>query len=269
MDLKRWEPFRESLRASSATPGELLSQSIPAPGTVAFYRLLAVTPPRVSKLGAGGEQVFGYAKAFEEELQRIGQISPDEFVAMFPAGASYLPGISWDLTTAQFRNEFNADPQQLNQGKEWGVPGYRFADYRLNSNELALFKKNGFVVSERLGAGSFADVFYALWHADLPVFISCDALLQAWHRTYDAMLEEIEETYLFNSAQEMLDGMAAQVSAASAQVGTGVLRDGLMDGSPTLTFSHAFIRLAMLSHASSFGAGSKPWPRVQRNRSPR
>jgi hypothetical protein len=33
---------------------------------------------------------------------------------------------------------------------------------------------------------SFADVFYRLWKDELPVFISCDALLQAWHRTYDA-----------------------------------------------------------------------------------
>ena len=52
------------------------------------------------------------------------------------------------------------------------------------------------MVSERLGGNSFAEVFYKLWHNDLPVFISCDALLQAWHRTYDAILEETEETYL-------------------------------------------------------------------------
>ena len=131
----------------------------------------------------------------------------------FPTATNYLPGISWDPTTAQYWEQFNADPNVVNEGKQEGDPGYRTFDARLNPQELALFKTNGFVVSERLGANSFAEVFYNLWHNDLPVFISCDALLQAWHRTYDAMLEEIEETYLFNSVQTMLDGMAAQVDS--------------------------------------------------------
>ena len=132
---------------------------------------------------------------------------------MFPNSANYLPGISWDPTTAQYWDQFNADPNVVNEGKQPDQPGYRSFDARLSAPELALFKTNGFVVSERLGADSFAEVFYNLWHNDLPVFISTDALLQAWHRTYDAMLEEIEETYLFNSVQTMLDGMAAQVSS--------------------------------------------------------
>jgi hypothetical protein len=33
------------------------------------------------------------------------------------------------------------------------------------------------------------------------------------------MLEEVEETYLFNSVQTMLDGMANQVVAAAAEAG--------------------------------------------------
>src|SRR6185369_13187245 len=72
---------------------------------------------------------------------------------------------------------------------------------------------------ERLGSGSFADVFYNVWHNDLPVFISTDAVLQAWHRTYDAMLEEIEETYLFNGFETLLDRMAAQLSDGALDVG--------------------------------------------------
>jgi hypothetical protein len=73
------------------------------------------------------------------------------------------------------------------------------------------------------------------------VFISCDALLQAWHRTYDAMLEEIEETYLFNSVRMMLDGMAAQLSAASAEVGNGVLRDSLTDADYFLAVARSLL----------------------------
>src|SRR6266851_1013808 len=107
--------------------------------------------------------------------------------------------------------------------------------------ELALFKQNGFVVSERPGGASFAEVFYNLWYSDLPVFISTDAMLQAWHRTYDAMLEEIEETYLYNSVQIMLDGMAGRLTAASAEVGDGVLRDSSLDADYFLAVARSLL----------------------------
>ncbi len=163
------------------------------------------------------------------ELNRIGQISPDEFAARFPNPATYLPKLSWDPTTAQFWNEFNTDVEAHNVGTPEDQPGYRRFDTRLTPKELAVFKTNGFVVSERLGSGTFADLYYRLWKDDLPVFISTDALLQAWHRTYDGMLEELEETYLFNSVGRMLDGMAGQVAAADAAAGNGVLRESLRD----------------------------------------
>jgi hypothetical protein len=73
------------------------------------------------------------------------------------------------------------------------------------------------------------------------VVISCDALLQAWHRTYDAMLEEVEETYLFNSVQTMLDGMAARVAAASVEVGNGVLRKSLLDADYFLAVARSLL----------------------------
>src|SRR5438445_450491 len=160
---------------------------------------------------------------------------------MFPNRANYLPGISWDPTSAQFWDQFNADIDKLNTGKEWGDPGFRYFDARLATDELAVFKKNGFIVSERLAATSFGRAFYRIWKDDLPVFISTDALLQAWHRTYDAMLEEVEETYLFNSVQTMLDGMANQVTAASAAAGNGVLEESVLDADYFLAVARSLL----------------------------
>ncbi|MCI0534567.1 MAG: DUF3160 domain-containing protein [Verrucomicrobiales bacterium] len=239
-DLRRWETSGERKRASSSALEEVLTEHVASSAATTFYRLLTVSTPRASKLASGGAEVFGYGEAFTTELERIGQISPEQFASMFPNEASYLPRLSWDVTTAQFWNEFNED---------------RFADYRLNSRELTTFNENGFVVSERLGANSFADVFYDLWHADLPVFISCDALLQAWHRTYDAMLEEIERTYLFNSVQAMLDGMASQLTTASPEIGEGVLRDSLLDADYFLTVARSL--LAGEPIASVFGQSAR------------
>ncbi len=228
-DLNHWQPVGERQRGSAALPGLSLSLALGTDQPLAFYRVLVVQQPAAASLGSGGAQVFGYGDAFTQELQRIGQISPDEFAAMFPGTASYLPGITWDPTTAQYWDLFSADPDVVNAGKQPGDRGYRSVDTRLSAPELAIFKQNGFVVCGPPGGFSFAQVFYNLFFSDLPVFVSADALLEAWHRTYDAMLEETEETYLYNSVGTMLDGMAAQVAAADAEVGNGALHDSLRD----------------------------------------
>ncbi len=49
-----------------------------------------------------------------------------------------------------------------------------------------LIKKNGFMVSERLFKySSFGDAFLDIYHKDLPVFVSTDAILHAFHISYD------------------------------------------------------------------------------------
>src|SRR5438093_4183487 len=158
-DLQRWEPIGQRQRSLATTPGLSLNATQPLDDSKAFYRLLSIEPNQVAKLGSGGAEVFGYGEAFAQELQRIGQVSPDQFAGMFPNSANYLPGISWDPTTAQFWDRFNANPEVVNEGKNQDDPGYRTFDFRLDQRELSVFKQNGFVVSERLGSGSFADVF--------------------------------------------------------------------------------------------------------------
>ena len=174
---------------------------------------------------APSDDSLGYSTVFKAELQKIGQISPEEFARRYPAPANYGK-FSWDPTTAKFWPEFNCDPGQLPAPK--GAKHGRF-DFRLNEKELAQFKENGFVVSERLSGESFAEVFYRIYSRDLPVFVSSDAMLHAWHRTYDSMLEELEETYLAGSLDEILAGMAENIPAAKKQYGAGVLADSLAD----------------------------------------
>jgi hypothetical protein len=163
-DFQRWEPIGERQRALTATLDQALIATQPLDNSRAFYRLLSIEPGGLAELGSGGAQVFGYGEAFAQELQRIGQISPDQFATIFPNTATYLPGISWDPTTAQFWDQFNADRNVVNEGKQWGDPGYRTVDFRLDEREFSTFKTNGFVVSEQLGGESFAEVFYNLWH---------------------------------------------------------------------------------------------------------
>ena len=167
---------------------------------------------------------LGYTAHFQRELGKIGQISPEEFARRYPGQTKYLDKISWDPTTAKFWADFNRDPNTITQTRRYGR-----TDFRLNDQELAKFKQNGFVVSERMAAGSFAEQFYRIYSRDLPVYVSTDALLHAWHRTYDGMLEELEETYLAASLDEILSGMAKSIPAADKDYGKGVLDESLKD----------------------------------------
>jgi hypothetical protein len=66
-----------------------------------------------------------------------------------------------------------------------------------------------------LGGGpvkSFPLGYVALFHAQQPVYVTADALLHAWHRSYDAILERLEERSLI----PMLDGMLGDLRRALA-----------------------------------------------------
>src|SRR5262245_41207931 len=191
--------------------------------------LLVPSGARADKPKTGANpraDVFGYTAAFDDELKKVGQISPQDFAKMFPGKARYLDKLSFDPTRAKFWDGFQTDPSQT--PKRWGY------DFRINKEELEAFKKNGFMVSERMGAGSFAEQFYRIYSRDLPVFITADALLHAWHRSYDAMLEELEETYLSKSLDEILAGMAELVPAAKKTYGDGILGESLTDADYSL-----------------------------------
>jgi hypothetical protein len=50
---------------------------------------------------------LGYGTAFAAELQKIGQISPQEFANRYGAKTSYLAKLDWDPTTATFFDRFD------------------------------------------------------------------------------------------------------------------------------------------------------------------
>lgn len=249
-DLERWEPLGQRLRTAA---GEAARFDLPADVPHGFYRVVATSPQALAGPAEGGAEVFGYQATFDAALNRIGQLSTDDFARLYPSGAEYLPGLSWDPTTATFWDLFSADPALVNQGKNYGEPGYRSHDYRLNARELELFRRNGFVVSERLAFNGVApwpggsiptmgNAFYQLWYNDLPVFISTDALLHAWHRTYQLMLEELETAFLYQATDTLLQRIATEIPAVWASAGTGVLRESVLDADYLVTVAQCLIQ---------------------------
>jgi len=79
--------------------------------------------------------------------------------------------------------------------------------YELTETEKSLIKKNGFAVTERLQKGSFGHQFEDIYHKDLPVYISSDAILHAFHASYDKILKNTEIKVLIGKLDELLTGL--------------------------------------------------------------
>jgi hypothetical protein len=245
---------------------------------ISLFLPIHAEPPRqpAPAAGAPANVVTGndFSAAFSRELAKVGQISPREFAARHATAADYLDKITWDPTTARFFDQLNMDPNApasqvrvkgrygeyirqaqdaerqakglppLPANREPTQPAKGMYDFRLNAEELARFKQNGFVVSERMGAASCVEMYYRIYQRDLPVFVSADTVLHAWHHSYDAMLEELEMVCLSPMLHEILDSMAAQMPAAARQYGDGVLADSVRDADYFLAVARSLLSAA-------------------------
>ncbi len=146
-------------------------------------------PQNTKKDSAKDTDSFGFTSAFDAELKKLGQISPQQFAERYPA-PKYAGKLSFDPTTAKFFAEMNVEKTKKSiiyvredNGKEIKSDPVEIPGYKLTAVELAKFKVNGFIVTERLGGKSFGQVYYDIYHRDLPVFITSDSVLHAWHRS--------------------------------------------------------------------------------------
>ena len=185
-------------------------------------------------------RIGGYAAAFDAALERIVPIEPEEFARRYADTAKYLERLSWDPTTARYWQDLSLDPKDF-RSKGQRRPLNANYDFRLNEKEQAVFKNHGFVVSERMGDKSCAELFYRIYTRDLPVFISSDAVLHAWHRSYDAMLEELESSFLATSLEQILAKMAESLPAAREHYGDGVLGASVSDADYFLTVARSLL----------------------------
>ena len=85
--------------------------------------------------------------------------------------------------------------------------------FGLTSDEQQLLQKNGFVVTERLSKTSFPSAFCDIYNKDLPAFISSDAILHAFHCSYDDILKNIELNYLIDNLKNLLQNLQSSIPA--------------------------------------------------------
>ncbi|MBE0542076.1 MAG: DUF3160 domain-containing protein [Verrucomicrobia bacterium] len=245
-DMTNWETVAGPIAGSVGVSDEFLRVAVPTAGDHAFYRVVANV--KLTAAGNGlGEAIYGYGTEFSKELQQLGQLPLEDFVARYGPTNEYLPQITFDPTTAEFWDLFNLDPAIYNATNAW--PNLRLFDFRLNPQEFAVFQTNGFVVSQRLERDSFADVFYDIYTDDLPVLVTTDSILHAWHRSFVTMLAEIEETGFHPTLSNLLVAMSAQVPALWAQSAGTAITNGVLDADYFLAVARSLV-----SGVNNYGA---------------
>ncbi|WP_242516128.1 DUF3160 domain-containing protein [Sorangium cellulosum] len=91
----------------------------------------------------------------------------------------------------------------------------------LDEDELAKLSENGFVISSKKSFPTFAYGYDSIYALDLPLYVSADSILYAVHRSYNAILKEVELASLAPELGEMLEQMRARLAAG----GGGALGD--------------------------------------------
>ncbi|MCB1097019.1 MAG: DUF3160 domain-containing protein [Verrucomicrobiae bacterium] len=248
-DLKNWASIGPAVTFEQVDPSLPLQFPLPPSDGTQFYRLNEKLTFRfedslTAESASFSAQFDGFLEEFEDLSidgfrELYSPFAPTEFSTLVDP---YLEDLTFDPTQAPFWKEFNTSPDDHNAHLPADDPERRLHDFRLNEGELSLFRKNGFVVSERLQRKTFVDMFYDIWTDDLPVFISSDAMLQAWHRTYVSMLEETEEVFLRPALQDMLDEMVTALVPIVEVHGDGPLRDCLIDVDLFVTMARSLIR---------------------------
>ena len=128
--------------------------------------------------------------AYKQFLQSHQNMSSTDLMQMHPAG------------------EFVDDLNLSNENVRY-LDSIAF-EYGLTEHELSLLDQNGFVVSERMKKLSFGEAFIDIFQRDMPVFVSTDAILHAFHISYDRILRDTELGVLIPKSKSLLQLLHSQ-----------------------------------------------------------
>ncbi|HLF19465.1 MAG TPA: DUF3160 domain-containing protein, partial [Bacteroidota bacterium] len=161
-------------------------------------------------------------EAYRRFLSAHQNLSTTQLLELHPAGV-FQKAIGYDPTAAIYFSNIDSLCQ-------------------LTTDERALLQKHGFVVSERLSRKSFGDAFVEIFHRDLPVFVSTDAILHAMHMSYDVMLKKIELSTLIPDLDSLLSGLHKQLPVlVSTYENIPEMRQSLSDVDVYLSVARALL----------------------------
>ena len=137
--------------------------------------------------------------AYQQFLQSHQNMSSTDLMQMHPAG-NFIADLNLSVTDARYFDSIAIK-------------------YGLTEPEINLLEQNGFVVSERMKEISFGESFLEIFHNDLPVFVSTDAILHAFHVSYDRILKDAELGFLIEKVKTLLQTLHSQQNYLNTKYG--------------------------------------------------
>ncbi|MHC4129433.1 MAG: DUF3160 domain-containing protein [Planctomycetota bacterium] len=146
----------------------------------------AITPLRADGPEPVEQQIF------DGLLTKYEDMTYDQLAASL-AKRDYLDQLSFDPTQASY---FDRVEKEL----------------KLTAEELAIFKRNGFVSVDHRQRYSFSSSYYAIYARDLPVLVTTDSILDAVHKSYDNILMEIEKVLFIPTIDEVFTNVHHEIA---------------------------------------------------------
>ncbi len=137
---------------------------------------------------------------YKQFLVNNQNMETNQLLKMHPAG-TFVSDINLSLTNVRYLDSISAK-------------------YELTDFEKALLQKNGFVVSERMKKISFGEAFLEIFQRDMPVFVSTDAILHAFHISYDRILRDVELGILIEKVRLLLQTLHSNQNILSSKYGS-------------------------------------------------
>jgi hypothetical protein len=138
-------------------------------------------------------------ETYKQFLQTNQNMSADQLTQMYPVG-SFVGDLGLNNNNTRYLDSIKSK-------------------YLLTPLELSLLDQNGFFVSERMKKISFGESFLEIFHKDLPVFVSTDAILHAFHISYDRILKDTELGCLIEKVKTLLQTLHSQQSYLNTKFG--------------------------------------------------
>ncbi len=146
---------------------------------------------------------------YQNFIESNSNLTTEQLLQMNSAG-EFIPSVTSDWNSALFSDSIEIK-------------------YNLTEDEKSLIQKNGFVVTERLSQYSFIRTIADIYHKDLPVFITTDMILHAFHRSYDTILKDVELAFLIPKLEDFLNNLASEIPNLEANYPSDYMKARLID----------------------------------------
>ncbi len=139
-------------------------------------------------------------QSYREFLDANINMTPDNLYRLYNAG-KFKESIHYNIDNAKYFDSIRIK-------------------YKLTEDEIELLKENGFVVTERISDNDFLHLYLDLYKNDIPTIVTTDAILNAFHLSYDVILKEVEIESIIPKLKVLLKGMYGALPQLESKYGS-------------------------------------------------